>query len=104
MIAVPSLVSFLNYVFKLLQLSEPVLQPASTATGVDSAGNYVDGCTVPGSATTTATSVHSTGEMYCGHGCLSLCVVLSRTAFLHYCMYLDVTLGNGRGCPLVVHY
>ena len=25
-------------------------------------------------------------------------------AFTHYCMDLDVTWGNGRGCPLAVHY
>ena len=34
--------------------------------------------------------------------CLSVC--LSLTAFPHYCMDPDVTLGNGRACPLVVHY
>ena len=35
---------------------------------------------------------------------LSLCVCLSLAVFLHFCMYLNVTLGNGRVCPLVVHY
>ena len=29
---------------------------------------------------------------------------LSLPAFLHYCTDPDVTWGNGRGCPLVVHY
>ena len=33
-----------------------------------------------------------------------LCVCLSLSAYLHYCMDPDVTLGNGRGCPLVVLY
>jgi len=39
--------------------------------------------------------------MYSGHG--RLCVCLSLAAFPHYCMEPDVTWGNGRGCPLVVH-
>jgi len=34
--------------------------------------------------------------------CLSIC--LSLTAFLHYCTDPDLTWGNGRGCPLVLHY
>jgi len=44
-------------------------------------------------------------EMYIGHTRLSVCVsvCLSLAAFPHYCMDLDVTWGNGRGCPLVVH-
>jgi len=33
---------------------------------------------------------------------VSVCVSLA--AFPHYCMYQDVAWGNGRGCPLVVHY
>jgi len=33
-----------------------------------------------------------------------VCVCLSFAAFPHYCKDLDVTWGNGRGCPLVVHY
>ena len=49
---------------------------------------------------------HSRGEVYIGHGrlfvCLSMC--LSLSAFPHYCTDPDVTWGNGRGCPLVVHY
>jgi len=44
----------------------------------------------------------SRGEMYIGHG--RLCVCLSLAAFQHYCMDPDVSWGNGRGCPLVVHY
>ena len=44
----------------------------------------------------------SRGEMYIGHG--RLCVCLSVAAFPHYCADPDVTWGNGRGCPLVVHY
>ena len=32
-----------------------------------------------------------------------VCVCLSATACLHYCMDPDVTWGSGRGCPLVVH-
>ena len=31
-------------------------------------------------------------------------VCLSLAAFPHYYMDPDVTWGNGRGCPLVVHY
>ena len=33
-----------------------------------------------------------------------VCVCLSFTAFPHYCTDPDVTPGNGRKCPLVVHY
>jgi len=44
----------------------------------------------------------SQGEMYIGHG--RLCVCLSLAAFPHNCMDPDVTWGNGRGCPLFVHY
>jgi len=40
--------------------------------------------------------------MYSGHGCLSVC--LSLAAFPHYCTDPDVTSGNDRGCPVVVHY
>ena len=45
-------------------------------------------------------------EMYYGHArlCVCLCVCLSAAACLHYCTDRDVTWGNGRGCPLVVHY
>ena len=35
---------------------------------------------------------------------VSVCVCLSLAAFSHYCTDLDVTWGNGRGNPLVVHY
>ena len=38
-------------------------------------------------------------EMYSGHSLLCL----SFTAYPHYCMDPDVTWGNGRGCPLVLH-
>ena len=41
---------------------------------------------------------HSPGEMYIGNSCLCL------AAFPQYCTDPDVTWGNGRGCPLVVHY
>jgi len=34
--------------------------------------------------------------------CVSVC--LSLAAFPHYCTDPDVTWGNGRGCPVVVHY
>jgi len=40
--------------------------------------------------------------MYIGHG--HLCVCLSLAVFPHYCMDLDVTWGNVRRYPLVVHY
>ena len=33
-----------------------------------------------------------------------VCVCLSLAACPHYCTDLNVTLGNGRGCSLVVHY
>jgi len=35
--------------------------------------------------------------------CVCLFVCLSLAACPHYCTDLDVTWGNGRGCPLVVH-
>ena len=41
------------------------------------------------------------GKVYIGHICL--CVSLSLATFPHYCMDLDVTWGNDRGCPIVVH-
>jgi len=40
--------------------------------------------------------------MHIGHR--HLCVCLFLAAFPHYCTKQDVTLGNDRGCPLVVHY
>jgi len=52
----------------------------------------------------------SRGEMYIVHGrlCVSVCVSvrLSLAAFPvpHYCTDPNATWGNGRGCPLVVHY
>jgi len=38
--------------------------------------------------------------------CVSVClyVRLSEAACLYYCTDPDVTWGDGRGCPLVVHY
>ena len=33
-----------------------------------------------------------------------VCVCLSLAACPHYCTDLDVTWGNGRECPLLVHY
>ena len=39
--------------------------------------------------------------------CLSVClcvVSLSLAAFPHYCMDLNVTWGNDRGCPVVVQF
>jgi len=36
--------------------------------------------------------------------CVSVCVCLSLAAFPHYCTDPDVTWGNGRGWPVVVHY
>ena len=39
--------------------------------------------------------------MYISQG--RLCVCLSLAAFLHYCRDSDVSWGNGKGCPLVVH-
>jgi len=48
---------------------------------------------------------HSQSEMYSGHVtavCVSVC--LSLAAFPHYCMELDVSWGNRRGCDLVAHY
>jgi len=38
--------------------------------------------------------------MYCGHARL----YVSAAACPHYCTDPDVTLGDGMGCPLVVHY
>ena len=35
--------------------------------------------------------------------CVCVCVCLSAAACLHYCTDPDVTWGNGRGCPLVLH-
>jgi len=40
-------------------------------------------------------------EMYSGHA--PICVCLSLAAFLHYCTDPDVTWGNDRECPLLVH-
>jgi len=45
---------------------------------------------------------HSWGEMYSSPVCVSVCLTLA--SFPHYCTNPDVTWGNGRGCPLVVHY
>jgi len=50
----------------------------------------------------------SRGKMYSGHVrlCLSVCVSdsLSLATFPHYFTDPDVSCGNGRGCPLVVHF
>jgi len=35
--------------------------------------------------------------------CVSVCLCLCLAAFPHYCTDVDVTRGNGRKCPLVVH-
>jgi len=43
-------------------------------------------------------------RMYWSRVSVCLCVCLSLAAFPHYCMDPDVTRGNGRGCPVVVHY
>ena len=45
-------------------------------------------------------------KMYVGHArlCEYLCVCLSLAVCRQYCMDPDVTLWNGRGCPLVVNY
>jgi len=42
--------------------------------------------------------------MYISHGHLCVCVCLSLAAFPHCCKDPDITWGNGRACPLVVHY
>jgi len=44
----------------------------------------------------------SRGELYIGHS--RLCVCLFLATFPQYCTDLDVSWGNGRECPLVVHY
>ena len=36
--------------------------------------------------------------------CICVCVCWSADACSHYCTDPDVTWGNGRRCPLVVHY
>jgi len=41
------------------------------------------------------------GEMYIGHACL--CGCLSLATLPQYCTGSGCKLGNGRGCPLVVH-
>ena len=45
-------------------------------------------------------------KMYIGHGRLCVCVSVSLSLAVvpHYCSDPDVTWGNGRGCPLVVHH
>jgi len=47
---------------------------------------------------------HSQGEMYIGHVHLCLSVCLSLATFPHCCTDPDVTWGEWKGCPLVVHY
>jgi len=45
-------------------------------------------------------------EIYCDHARLCVCLSVSGSAAAcqHYCTDPDVTWGNGRGCPLVVHH
>ena len=43
-------------------------------------------------------------EMYCGNVRLCVSVCLCTAACPCYRTDPDVTWGNGRGCPLVVHY
>jgi len=45
---------------------------------------------------------HSRGEMYNGHGRVSVCLSLAASHITAR-TYLDVSWGNCRGCPLVVH-
>ena len=42
--------------------------------------------------------------MYIGHVRLSVCESLCAAAYPQYCTNPDVTWGNGRWFPLVVHY
>jgi len=42
--------------------------------------------------------------MYIGHVRLSVCMSLFAAAYPQYSTNLDVTWGNGRWFPLVVHY
>ena len=42
--------------------------------------------------------------MYPYWSCASAYVCLSLAVFPRYCMDPDVTLENGRGCPLIVYY
>ena len=47
---------------------------------------------------------HRRCKMYSGHLCVCVCVCVFLAAFPHYCTDPDVSWGNGRECPLVVHY
>jgi len=42
-------------------------------------------------------------DMYSAYGRLCVCDCLSLATVPHYCTGPDVSCGNGRGCPLVVH-
>ena len=53
---------------------------------------------------TCATSVYLFTFCTSHRRCKMYSVCLSLAAFPHYCMDLDVTWGNGRRCPVVVHY
>ena len=49
----------------------------------------------------------SRGEMYSGHDRLCVCLSVCPSPHSHttvHCANPDVTSGDGRGCPLVVHY
>ena len=46
---------------------------------------------------------HSQAKCIVPRPSVCLCVCLSFAAFPHCCTAADVTLANGRGCPLVVH-
>ena len=52
---------------------------------------------------TCATSVYLFTFCTSHRRCKMYSVCLSLAAFPHYCMDLDVTWGNGRRCPVVVH-
>jgi len=43
--------------------------------------------------------------MHIGHGCLCVCLSVCPSPHFHTTAWtLDVSWGNGRGCPLVVQY
>jgi len=46
----------------------------------------------------------SRGKMYIRHARLSVCLSVCRCMPTQYRTDPDVTCGNGRGCPLIVHY
>ena len=69
------------------------------------AKSYVNDCLAVVTAVTFLAS-RRRREMYTGHAhlCVCLFVCLSAAACQHYSTVSDVTCGNGRGCPLVLHY